>query len=202
MTTEQIIEQIESSTKDKTCVLPKEVFASITEEQAKEIAEKYSSNLFIRLPIAEIHFFEWVREHDPAAWMDLWGAEEGIDIDPYTVGMGLLPELIQEDRGFPICDLQKETNFYFTGKHLNGEEAKPYIDAVVSRFENDVELDLKEGLVLEIRRAPIDIWRFAYLYEVPLNVAKDAAMRLLYDNILVYTPTVDDMSEYLDFEES
>ncbi len=189
-----------------------DVLQSMSAEQAMFLAERFGAGVLMRLPESEQRFFEWLRGSAPEVWQDVWGnneednaGEDNNDEDGssrhaspqaelYTVGIGLLPELIQEDRGFPICDLVREQNFYFSLKSLNAEEAKPFVDAAISTAEAGERLSLAQMLMLEIRRAPIDIWRFAYLYRLPVIEAKKTALQLVQDGLLRHGSTREELS--------
>jgi hypothetical protein len=184
-----------------------EVLQSLSAEQAVFLAERFGAGVLMRLPESEQRFFEWLRGSAPEVWHDVWDSDDEEDNEDdgngehtspqaelYTVGLGLLPEIIQEDRGFPICDLVREQNFYFSLKSLNAEEAKPFVDAAVSAVETGERLSLAQMLMLEIRRAPIDVWRFAYLYRLPVAEAKKTALQLIQDGLLKHGSTREELS--------
>lgn len=176
---------------------PEEMVRVLSVAQLDLLAREFGPTMFVRLPASDIRFFEWLKRADPEVWNDLWS--DDIQPLPYLVGIGLLPDIMKSNRGFPICDLLNVPNFYFTHKHVRGEEARPYIEALRLRLENGDELDIPELFMLELTQEPIDIWRFAYLYRVPLERVKQAVMQLVADDLLVYTPTREDLSGYLDF---
>jgi len=153
--------------------------------------------MFMRLPASDIRFFEWLKHADENVWNDLW--LDDIQPEPYVVGMALLPDIVRSNRGFPICDLVNRPNFYFTHLHVLGEEAKPYLEALRMRLEKGDELGIPELFLLELTQEPIDIWRFAYLYRVPISTVKQAVMQLVGDELLMYTPTREELSDYLNF---
>ncbi len=182
--------------------IPDEIFWKITPEQAKALAEAFGTTVFLRLPESEIKFFEWLRRTEPAVWEDLWGMDipDGESDEPYLVGMGLLPEMVQEARGFPICDLTTQSNFYFSIKNFNAEEIKPMIDAIMYRMENKVDVSPKELFLMEVRRAGIDVWRFSYFYRIPVADVKHIVAELVEDGVLRYASSREDMSEFLEWE--
>lgn len=182
--------------------IPDDIFWSISREQAEALTEAFGTTVFLRLPESEKKFFDWLRSTEPAVWQDLWGMDipDGESDEPYLVGMGLLPEMLHEARGFPICDLTTQPNFFFSIKNFNAEEIKPMIDAIVQRIENKVDVSAKEILLMEIRRAPIDVWRFAYFYRVPVEDVKLIVAELVEDGILRYAANREDMSEFLQWE--
>lgn len=167
--------------------IPDELFWNISREQAKELADHFGANVFLRLPASERKFFEWLKVQEPEVWSDLWASDfpdETEHTAPYLVGISLLPEMVMEGRGFPICDLSSQPNYFFSYKNFNAEEIKPLVDAILQRMENKVELSAKEVFVMEIRRAPIDVWRFAYFYHLPVQDVKRVAAELVEDGLL------------------
>lgn len=204
MTNNEILEFVGNLLEQSSVImLTDEEIQSMTEEQSFEVAERFGARGFLKLPKSEIAFFEWLRTHDEAVWNDLWSTsdsgETGNLHDEYVIGIGALPLLLRGDRGFPICDLETEPNYYFTGKHFFHEEAKPFLDAVQQRVENGDELSLAEVFVTEIRNRPIDIWRFAYNYQIPISAVKQTVESLVHDGILRHTTSKDELSEYLEF---
>ncbi len=208
MTTEELIHFVHSqmvqphTMAHAIVTIPDEIFWTITREQATALTEAFGTTVFLRLPESEQKFFEWLRRTEPAVWNDLWGMDvpEGESEEPYLVGLGLLPEMLHEARGFPICDLTTQPNFFFSIKNFNAEEIKPMIDAIVQRIENKVDVSAKEILLMEIRRAPIDAWRFAYFYKVPIDDVKLIVAELVEDGVLRYAADREDMSEFLEWE--
>ena len=182
--------------------IPDEIFWNIQKEQAKELAEHFGTNVFLRLPASERAFFDWLKEQEESVWNDLWASDfpdETEQTEPYLVGIGLLPEMVTEARGFPICDLSTQPNYFFSYKNFNAEEIKPMIDAVVQRMEDGKELSAKEGLLMEIRRAPIDVWRFAHNYHQPIQAMKRVVADLVEDGVL-RTADRENMSDFWGWE--
>jgi hypothetical protein len=185
-----------------TVEIPDEIFWTITREQAKEVAEHFGGAVFLRLPASERKFFEWLRSEEESVWNDLWASDypdENEQTPPYLVGISLLPEMVYEARGFPICDLSTQPNYFFSYKNFNAEEIKPMIDAIVQRIEDKVDVAPKEILLMEIRRAPIDAWRFAYFYKMPIAEVKRMVADLVEDGLLRVT-TRENMSDFWGWE--
>lgn len=197
MTDSDILQWVRDNTVNGVVQFPDDMLRAFTTEQMELLAQEYGADVMVQLPESEVRFFEWLQREDPAVWNDLWHDE--VQPRPYVVGMALLPQVLQSNRGFPICDLVNTSNFYFTHKHVRGEEAKPYLEALRLRLENGESLDIPQLLLLEITQEPIDLWRFAYLYRVSLRQAKEAVIQLVEDDLLVYTPTREELSEYLVF---
>jgi hypothetical protein len=214
MTTQELIAYVrdhaqEQATMSQSIVeIPDEIFWTIGREQAKELAATFGTTVFLRLPLSERKFFTWLREAEPLVWEDLWAMDfpedfalsaPASDEDRYLVGIGLLEEMVYEARGFPICDLTTQPNFFFSIKNFNAEEIKPLVDAVLQRMEDKIEMSVKEILLMEIRRAPIDVWRFAYFYRVPVEQVKAAALDLVEDGLMRYAGTREEMSDFLEW---
>jgi hypothetical protein len=139
------------------------------------------------LPAREQQFFAWLRENDPAVWNDLWGDDE-----EYLVSIGYLPELLPKRRGFLICDLAEQQNFYFTEESITPEEGKLFLDAALDIVRENGQLAMEQAFVIEAWRAPIDQWRFAYNYRIPLDQVKKMVLWLISEGILLLPPTEED----------
>jgi hypothetical protein len=209
----------------RTVTFSEEMWSALTPEIAEHLAEEFGASTLVMLPAVEIRFFEWLKVSAPTIWRDLWelssqtqyentygGTPESapqspsqlvlledspVEHEPYLVGMGLLPELVRHGRGFPICDLESEPNFYFSYKSFHAEEIKPFLDAAQARFEAGEELSIEQVFVLEIRRAPIDIWRFAYQYGVPIEQMKSIALKFVADGLFKQTFTREELSDVM-----
>lgn len=197
MTNSELLQWVRENTIGGVLQFPDEMLRALSAEQQQFLARECGADVMVQLPVSDLRFFEWLRREDPAVWEDLW--HDDIQPRPYVVGMALLPQVLQSNRGFPICDLVHTPNFYFTHKHVRGEEAKPYLEVLRARLEKGESLDTAQLLLLEITQEPIDIWRFAYLYRVSLAEAKQAVLQLVGDDLLVYTPTREELSDYLVF---
>jgi hypothetical protein len=163
--------------------LTNEFLRQISPEIAEALVKQFASDTLMYLPESEVQFFTWLKTSAPAVWQDIWGDDETEAVE-YTVGMGLLPDLMIEQRGYPICDIVVEPPYYFTFAHVNSEEAKPLYEAILARVEQKKEMSLRDIFLLELRNAPIDIWRLAYLYGETPEVFKRVADELVQDEIL------------------
>jgi hypothetical protein len=198
MTNHELFEYVRAQVAERSpVVFSNAVLAALEPAQTQYIADRFGAGVFMRLPEREIAFFSWLKESAPAVWEDVWGSDE-IGLEPYIVGIGLLPQITQKGRGYPICDLLTEQNFYFSSKSFNAEEAKPYVDAAVALFEGRKELSIEQAFMLELRRAPIDIWRFAYMYGLPVAAVKTAALKLIHDGLLKAASSRDEVSDVID----
>ena len=164
--------------------IPAEFFIELDEKQAQFITSKFSHDVLIRLPQREIDFFEWLKENDEVIWKDLWSDEL---FEPYMVGITFLHILIDKNyRGFPICDLLENDNYYFTKRHMVDLESKILVESAQTRFLEDEPLTAAQLLALNISMEPIDIWHFAYKNGVDLFRAKKAVHQLVADGVLVH----------------
>jgi hypothetical protein len=167
--------------------IPESMIADLTREQAEELVARYGSTRIMSLPAREQQFFAWLRENDPAVWNDLWGDDE-----EYLVSIGYLPELLPKRRGFLICDLAEQQNFYFTEESITPEEGKLFLDAALDIVRENGQLAMEQAFVIEAWRAPIDQWRFAYNYRIPLDQVKKMVLWLISEGILLLPPTEED----------
>lgn len=197
MSNEELIEYCQQSIEARNFILfEDDVFAEITSEQASMLARRYAHDTLMMLPRYEIEFFEWLRQEDEQVWLDLWGDET---VEPYLVGMYFLPRLVDRNgRGFPICDLIDNDNFFFTLAQMQDDEGKAIIEVARNRFENKEKLTIAQLLALEISLSPIDIWHFAYKYSIPLSDAKKAVAELVEDHALVHITNAEHLARFID----
>ncbi|MFC2131235.1 hypothetical protein ACFLSQ_07355, partial [Bacteroidota bacterium] len=144
---------------------PDSIFNILTDENAKSIVQKFGKNTLMKLPNREIEFFEWLKDNDRKIWDDLWETDK----DKYVVAVNFLSMLLDKKRGFPVCDLVANDNYFFTSSHMVDEESKIMIESVQNMYMDKKQLTVEQTLVLEISLAPIDIWRFAYRYNIALD---------------------------------
>lgn len=156
--------------------------AELTREQAERLVARYGSTTIMRLPGKERAFFDWLKREDPAIWTDLWGDDD----QDYTVSLSFLPELLPNRRGFMICDLLDNPNYYFTPDDITPEEGRGFSDAALEIVKANRPLTLDQAFVVEVWRAPIDQWRFSYNYDVPLSETKRIVQWLLEEGILIH----------------
>lgn len=176
-------------------VFPEDVFNGLSEENTKTIIKIFGKSEVMKLPEKEIDFFEWLKINDRDIWNDLWDAEE----DPYVVSVNFLPLLMNKTRGFPICDLLNNDNYYFTSSHMVDQESKDMIESVQKMYMDKKKLTIEQTLVLEISIAPIDIWRFAYRYNIPIERAKNVVSNLVDEKILVHLKESEHIANFIEF---
>ncbi len=175
---------------------PQELFDSFNEEIAKAIVVEMKHNALIKLPQYEIEFYEWLKENDRSVWDDLWSCELH---EPYIVSCIFLPNLVERDgRGFPICDLEHNDNYFFNEKHMTDEESKVYIETSRNRFQDRQKLTVPQLLALEISVGPIDIWHFAYKYKISIAQAKAAVEELKDDFALVHLTNAEHLAKFME----
>lgn len=197
LTLQNLIEIIDSQSNSNHFIeLSDEIFQSLDNEIAKSLADKYGSSLLMKLPSREIKFFEWLYENDRDIWNDLWGNTEE---EPYIVGMSFLPVLINKMRGYPICDLLHKDNYYFTSAHIVDKESEILLESAKTRFMNNEDLTIAQLLILQISVSPVDIWHFAYNFNIDINEAKKAVEELVQDNALVHLKEVEHLAPFIDF---
>ncbi len=176
-----------------------EIFGSLSHHQAELIKNKLSHNTLMRLPADEIKFFDWLKEADYKVWHDLWNGDD-LEHPPYIISLAFLPEIIDSSGGgFPICDLLTADNYYFTIGHMVDKESKILIDSVRERFANKDKLTVAQLLVLEISLGPVDIWHFAYKYNLKVEKAKSAAHELVEDDVLVHLKEAEHLAGFIEF---
>ena len=160
--------------------ITEEEIMNLTREQAEQVVALYGSSALITLPRREQEFFAWLQRNDEPVWNDLWEGEE----TPYQVSLGYLPDLLPNRRGFLICDLVGHPNFYFTRDNITTEDGSPFLDAALEIVKNEGKLSMDQAFVVEVWRAPIDQWRFAYIYRQPLAEVKTMVEWLIAEGIL------------------
>lgn len=175
-----------------------EILSSLSIDDAKEIIAQVGSTHLMRLPEKEIAFFEWLKEFHPIVWNDLWGNDE--EEYKYTVGLELLPLMLDPVRGFPICDLVTHENYYFVPDHLIGEEISFYLDAVKERYIKQETVTVAQLLVLEISMAPIDAWRFAYHHRIEMDRVLKAIKELKEEGMLLHLGKAEDLADFVTFD--
>lgn len=172
------------------------MFEALTQDIAMELVSLLKSRNFIKLPLAEIRFFEWLKENDKAVWNDLWGE---VDEEPYVVGLSFLPSVLDKNTGFPICDLLTVDNYYFTKTHIAHKEAEMLIESLKERYLNKQPLTVAQLLLLQISYSPTDIWHFAYNRNIPLETAKRAVSTLVEDKSLIHFKRADHLANFIEF---
>lgn len=175
-----------------------EILSALTPDDAKLIISQIGSTHLLKLPQKEIAFFEWLKEIHPLVWKDLWGSDDSEH--EYSVGMDLLPLMLDPVRGFPICDLITQENFFFVPDHLIGEEISFYLEAVKERYLKQETVTVAQLLVLEISMAPIDAWRFSYHHRIEFDRVMKAIQDLKEEGMLLHLGKAEDLADFISFE--
>jgi hypothetical protein len=191
-------EQVANSDLRSIITFDPDILSSLSKEDANEIIAQVGSTHLMRLPEKEIMFFEWLKEHHPLVWNDLWSQDE--EEYRYTVGLELLPLMLDPVRGFPICDLLTVENYYFVPDHLIGEEIPFYLEAVKERFVKQESVTVAQLLVLEISIAPIDAWRFSYHHRIEMDRVLKAIKDLKEEGMLLHLGKAEDLAEFVTFD--
>ena len=198
MTDTELINWCEVEAKGKNYLtFPEEIFMSLTLEQSELIVKKFGSNTLLMLPGKEIAFFNWLKVEEPEVWDDLWSDPELVE-QPYIVAIGFLPMLLEKSRGFPICDLLKCDNYYFTKSHIITPESEMMLDSVKERFMAHQPLTIGQLLLLEISVAPIDIWRFAFNHNLKIKDVKKAVEGLVEDKVLIHLNKAEQIAAFVE----
>lgn len=176
-----------------------EEFATMSEDDAAALIQRFGSTTLMLLPAHERQFHEWLRQADPAVWSDLWLDTPELQ---YGVSLAFLPEFRSTgtEGSFPICDLQSVDNYFFTPEMLLERESTDFVEAVRTRFLSGGTMSPEQALTLEISTGPIDIWHFAYRRGVDLERAKKAVASLVDDRIVVHVPRADHLSTFFGTE--
>ncbi len=164
--------------------IPEELYNTLSKEQAIEIAEYFKNDILISLPQKEIDFFEWLKINDEKIWNDLWIDEIN---EPYLVSIIFLPLLIySEFKGFLICDLINNDNYYFSPKLMVDEESKIMVESSKERYLNKDSLTVAQLLALTISYSETDIWHFAFKYNFEIERVKKSVAQLVEDNVIIH----------------
>lgn len=162
--------------------IPQTDLESMSREQAVELIEMFGATTLIRLPNREREFFEWLREEDAPVWEDLWG-DTPVD-ELYYVSISHLTSLLPGARGFPVCDLVSNDNYFFTGDDLTPEEGKIFVEHALDVIAEQGDLTMDQAFAIEVWRGPIDQWRFAWMYGIPLPEVRKMVHWLITEGIL------------------
>lgn len=157
-----------------------EEIGELTPEQAGELVELFGGGTLIPLPEKERAFFDWLHEHDRPVWEDLWGTEEN---PGYYVSLTHLPTFLPKQRGFPICDLVDNDNYYFMSEDIT-EDGKVFVESAFDIIAEEKQITMQQAFVVEVWRGPIDQWRFAYMYNLPLGDVKKMVHWLISEGLI------------------
>jgi hypothetical protein len=192
---------IDKLVKDKMDALSDKRIVSFTKNELDELrtdeAEYFikamEKNILMEMPDDEIAFFEWLKKSDKKVWTDLWGEE----VDVYYVSLELLSQFVGNSNGFPICDLVEQPNFWFVVEHIKPKGMKQ-MDGIFEKMESGKALERSELFLAEISQASMDIWHFAYKYEVAIDEVKAMIDEMVYNGWIVHLPEREDLVKYVE----
>jgi len=175
--------------------IPDDMFLSLDEETASYIVDYFKGNTLIKLPTREIEFFDWLKVNDEDVWSDLWDES---DEYLYHISIDFLPVLTNKLRGFPICDLLSQPNFYFTVSHIEGKDAELFVDSIKKRFLDKNKLTLEQAILLQISTQPTDIWHFAYHFNSDIEHCKEAVNNLEREKMLIHLTEAEHLIPFIE----
>jgi len=182
---------------DGVLVFSDEQFRELTPELVEAVRSRYGSSRLMQLPAHEITFFEWLKETDPAVWNDIWANDER----PYLVSVAFLSDFSGSNASvgqFVICDLVDVDNYFFSPNLLLDRESTDFVEAVRGRFTQRSSMTPGQLLTLEASVGNVDIWHFAYRYNIDLAIAKKAVATLVDDRILLHVTNAEHLAQYFD----
>lgn len=174
-----------------------DMLATLTAQDAEDVANAYRASALMKLPDHEVVFQEWLRTADPDVWKDLW---DGEPVAPYLVSPAFLGDFLggKGQGAYLICDLHSTDNYFFTPDMLLEKESADYVSAIRDRFLAGGTMTPEQAITLEMSTGPMDIWHFAYQRGVDLERAKKAIASLVEDRIIVHVPKMDHLSSMFD----
>jgi len=178
-------------------VFTEEQFRELTPELIDGIRTRFSSRTLMQLPQHEIAFFEWLKGADTAVWNDIWANDER----PYLVSLAFSADFSGADATFGqfvICDLVNVDNYFFSPDLLLDKESTDFLEAVRGRFTQRSSMTPGQLLTLEASVGNVDIWHFAYRYNINLAIAKKAVVTLVEDRILLHVTSAEHLAQYFD----
>jgi len=189
-----LLKEKENQFKTTGCLqFSQEELDQLNEKDAQSLENHFRGHTMMILPDSEIKFFEWLKEMDYAVWNDLWNEQE----NSYLVSIDFLHHFLQNQNGFPICDLIEQENFWFSVKHIK-PRGRELFESIKEKLERDVKFTFEEALLYEIALGSIDIWHFCYRYKYPIQDAKQKVLQMHQDDLLVHLGNREDLVGYLD----
>lgn len=156
------------------------------------LVETYGGSVLLSMPARERAFFDWLAREDAPVWRDLWGDDEDM-----LVTLAYLKDLRAGARGFLICDLADEPNYYFTPRHIK-PDGMVALDAILTKASAGEDLSIAEALMFDILIGPIDLWHFCHARGVPLAAARRAVDELDSHGWLVHLTAREDLVRYIE----
>jgi hypothetical protein len=198
MTNQEILDHCDASVeREGVIVFTDDQLRDLTPENIEAIRSRYGARTLMQLPQHEITFFEWLKEADPAVWNDIWANDER----PYLVSLAFLTDFSGANAStgqFVICDLVNVDNYFFSPNLLLDKESTDFVEAVRERFTQRSSMTPGQLLTLEASVGNVDIWHFAYRYNIDLALAKRAVATLVEDRILLHVTNAEHLAQYFD----
>jgi len=166
---------------------------SMRPDEAQFFVERYHGFALMKMPQAEIEFFEWLKKNDNSVWNDIWENEP----DLYLVSTDLIPTFLKGSNGFPICDLIDEDNYWFSERHIK-PKGRQELEAISLKAKNREKLLITELFLIELLQAPIDIWHFCYRYNLPVQSMKVKIEDMVSSGWLVHLTDREDLVKYIE----
>lgn len=190
-TLESIERQIHDSAQSFVSLSNEEI-DTLTDTDIEYLQRVHGQSVLLKLPPREQEFFQWLKENDPAVWDDLWA-----DDTELLVGLSFIKDFKKGNRGFVICELESSPNYFFSEKLITPKGLKeiPYI---LNKAQSGEALSTGEALLFEIMISPIDIWRFCFKYNLPLQRGRETIQDLETMGVLVHLPLRDDLIKYIE----
>jgi hypothetical protein len=124
----------------------------------------------------------------------MWGGED----NSYTVSIASLRAFLGESRGFLICDLDGDGNYFFHKDFIIDVEKERLLSELLAKVREKSELTISDVFILEIWIRPTDIWHFAYKYSYSLADAKEMIGRLVEQGILRHPTKRDEIAAFVE----
>ncbi len=166
----------------------------LTADDADQIIAHFDGQAMMYFPSWEVTFFDWLKREDPEVWEDLWGGEA----EPYVVSIEFLQAFVDEGHGFPICDLVAHDNYYFHRAFLTEPDGKQLLEIIMDKVRKQERIELAEAFLMEMMQHPIDIWRFAYKYHVPIATAKGIADDYARDGVILHPTETGELGDFVE----
>lgn len=190
----QELEERKKADERNTLRFTEEEMTEFTPEDGEDVIKYFRGQAMMYLPQSEIDFFEWVKENDPQVWLEMWGGED----NSYTVSLASLRAFLGESRGFLICDLDGDGNYFFHKDFIIDVEKERLLSELLAKVREKSELTISDVFILEIWIRPTDIWHFAYKYSYSLADAKEMIGRLVEQGILRHPTKRDEIAAFVE----
>ncbi len=176
--------------------IPEYIYKLVSEDQAELFEIEYPNDTMFKIPEREIVFFEWLQKNDPNVWADIWSDDL---FPPYYVSIGLFHGFIADGyKGYPICELQSNDNYFFVAQHLVDKESDILVESAKTRYMDREALTIPQWLALTISMGATDIWHFAYKNQLSLIDCKDSVRMLVEERLLVHLKEAEHLTVFVE----